>query len=71
MIRLDEFLEGVERELLERALKQARGNKSQAARLLGINRTRLLGRLKQLALETPAEAEIEFELVEDDTDEDK
>lgn len=49
-IRLDEFLERIERELLERALAQARGNKTKAAQLLGIHRARLIRRLVQLGL---------------------
>jgi hypothetical protein len=49
-IRLDEFLEGIERELLERALRKSRGNKSKAAELLGLSRPRLLRRLVQLGL---------------------
>ena len=35
----------------KRALRQARGNKAQAARLLGIHRTRLRRRLSQLGLD--------------------
>jgi DNA-binding NtrC family response regulator len=50
-IQLDEFLLDVERELVQRALKQAKGNKAQAARLLGISRPRLLRRVTQLGLE--------------------
>lgn len=51
-VQLDEFLESTERELVSRALKQAGGNKSQAARLLGINRARLLRRLNHLGIES-------------------
>lgn len=50
-IVLDEFLAEIERELLRRALAQARSNKSKAATLLGISRPRLLRRLKELGLE--------------------
>jgi len=50
-IVLDEFLEDVERELIRRALDRAKGNKAQAARLLGITRPRLYRRLLQLGLE--------------------
>jgi transcriptional regulator with PAS, ATPase and Fis domain len=49
-IVLDEFLGDIERELIQRALQQARNNKAQAARLLGINRARLLRRISQLDL---------------------
>jgi hypothetical protein len=52
-IDLDAFLTGVERELIERALAQARGNKTRAAELLGVNRARLLRRLAQLGLGPP------------------
>ncbi len=50
-IVLDQFLEKVERELIRRALAQAKGNKSQAARLLGISRARVIRRVRQLGLE--------------------
>ena len=50
-IALDEFLGDIERELIQRAIRQARGNKTQAARLLGVHRARLLRRLNQLGLE--------------------
>jgi DNA-binding NtrC family response regulator len=56
-IRLDEFLEGVERDLLERALRKARGNKSKAAELLALSRPRLLRRLVQLGLMAPPAVE--------------
>ena len=52
-IELDSYLAGIERELIERALKQARGNKTRAAELLGVNRARLLRRLAQLGLGPP------------------
>ncbi len=50
-IVLDEFLSGIESELIRRALDRAKGNKTKAARLLGINRPRLLRRLGQLGIE--------------------
>lgn len=56
-IRLDDFLAGIERELLERAMRAARGNKSKAAHMLGIHRARLLRRLVQLGLAAPAPEE--------------
>jgi len=49
-IDLDAFLAEVEKELMTRALAQAKGNKSEAARLLGVSRPRLLRRLLQLKL---------------------
>jgi DNA-binding NtrC family response regulator len=56
---LDQVLTEVERRSIERALKQARGNKSRAADLLGISRPRFYRRMKELDL--PDEAEIETE----------
>jgi DNA-binding NtrC family response regulator len=50
-IVLDQFLEEVERELIERALRQAKGNKTQAAELLGVSRARLHRRCEQWGLE--------------------
>ncbi|MHC4180463.1 MAG: AAA-type ATPase lid domain-containing protein [Planctomycetota bacterium] len=50
-IVLDEFLARVERELIRRAMAQAKGNKAKAARLLGMTRPRLYRRLLQLGLE--------------------
>lgn len=47
---LDAVLEGVERRLLELALAQARGSPADAARRLGVNRTRLWRRLTALGL---------------------
>ncbi len=56
-IDLDAFLAEIERELIERALRASRNNKTKAAELLGVNRPRLLRRLVQLGLATPAAAE--------------
>jgi len=50
-IVLEGFLAGVERELIARALKQARGNKARAARFLGLTRPRLYRRMVQLGME--------------------
>jgi DNA-binding NtrC family response regulator len=52
-IDLDALLLQIERELIERALKIARNNKTRAAELLGVNRPRLLRRLVQLGLAPP------------------
>jgi DNA-binding NtrC family response regulator len=62
-IVLDELLARIEKEVVLRALTQARGNKTEAAALLGMTRPRLYRRLVQLGLvvETPAE-QIVFEL---------
>jgi transcriptional regulator with PAS, ATPase and Fis domain len=56
-IQLDQFLAEIEKELLARAMRKARGNKSKAAQLLGLSRQRLLRRLAQLGLIAPAEVE--------------
>jgi DNA-binding NtrC family response regulator len=49
-IDLDNYLQSLELELIQRALKAARGNKAKAARLLGMTRARLYRRLEQLGL---------------------
>jgi DNA-binding NtrC family response regulator len=73
-IQLDAFLVEVERELIERAMRRAKNNKAQAARLLGISRARMLRRLEQLGLiDREVVAAIEFHPEEDEepeTDED-
>ncbi|WP_374510061.1 sigma-54-dependent transcriptional regulator [Niveibacterium sp.] len=51
---LDEALRRTERRYIESALALARGSMSQAARLLGINRTTLYGRIGVLGLRMPA-----------------
>jgi DNA-binding NtrC family response regulator len=50
-IVLNEYLARVERELIRRALARAKGNKSRAARLLGMTRPRFYRRMVQLGLE--------------------
>ena len=54
-IVLDKLLGRIERELIGRALARAKGNKSKAARLLGMTRPRLYRRLVQLGLEEDSE----------------
>lgn len=49
-IVLDEFLARIEVELIRRALAQAKGNKTKAAKLLGMTRPRLYRRMEQLGL---------------------
>jgi DNA-binding NtrC family response regulator len=49
-IVLEDFLARVERELIERALARAKGNKTRAAKLLGMTRPKLYRRLVQLKL---------------------
>jgi DNA-binding NtrC family response regulator len=50
-IRLDQVLEAVERSYIEAALRLTRGNVSQAAKLLGVNRTTLYSRISTLESE--------------------
>ncbi|MGQ9575258.1 MAG: helix-turn-helix domain-containing protein [Thermoguttaceae bacterium] len=52
-IVLDELLAQIERELIGRALARSKGNKTKAARLLGMTRPRLYRRMVQLGLESP------------------
>lgn len=69
-IVLDEFLAEIERELIGRAMSQAKGNKAKAARLLGLTRPRLYRRLLQLGMAQPeATEEVIFEEAEEDTQE--
>ncbi len=49
-IDLDRALEAYERQIIERALKAAKGNKTQAAQMLGISRPRLHRRIEQLGV---------------------
>jgi DNA-binding NtrC family response regulator len=58
-------LEVLERELILRALERARGNKSQAARLLGLTRRTLYSRLERHGLHKPGEGD---ETAEDEGD---
>jgi DNA-binding NtrC family response regulator len=60
-IDLEKFLGEIERELIERALARARGNKTLAAKLLGMTRPRLYRRLVQLGLAEPEDPEVVFE----------
>ena len=50
-IHLDSYLAGIEKQLVDRALKQAKGNKTKAAKLLGISRPKLLRRVQFFELE--------------------
>ena len=49
--RLDEILNGWEQRYIEAALRLADGNLSEAARLLGVNRTTLYGKIERLSKE--------------------
>ncbi len=50
-IVLPQFLAEIEKEVLQRALRRAKGNKAKAARLVGLSRARFLRRLQQLGIE--------------------
>ena len=50
-IQLDQYLNEIEKELVARALRQAKGNKTKASRLLGISRPKFLRRLNFFGLE--------------------
>lgn len=56
-IVLEEYLAQIEHELIVRALKRAKGNKTRAARLLGMTRPRFYRRLVQLGLAEPEPGE--------------
>jgi DNA-binding NtrC family response regulator len=49
-IELESFLARIELEMIQRALRLAKGNKTKAARLLGLTRPRLYRRMVQLGL---------------------
>ncbi len=56
-IDLEQYLQQIERELLTRALQQAKGNKTRAAQLLGISRAKFLRRLQFFGIEIEMEIE--------------
>jgi len=51
-VGLNEMMRTMERRLILQALEQAGGVKSEAARLLGLNRTTLLEKIKKMGIET-------------------
>lgn len=66
-IQLDALLAEIEKELLLRAMRRARGNKSRAAALLGLSRQRLIRRLVQLGLAPkPLDEPVIFEPLPDE-----
>jgi transcriptional regulator with PAS, ATPase and Fis domain len=52
-------LDVIERRTIERVLRETRGNKAQASRMLGISRMQLYGRLRKYGLETQAGRPVE------------
>ena len=48
---LDEYMEKIERQEINQALEQSQGNKTQAAKLLGISFRAMRYKLKKLELE--------------------
>ncbi|MCK6552574.1 AAA family ATPase, partial [Myxococcota bacterium] len=48
-LNLREAIDRVERELIEAALKRSNGNRTEAAALLGLNRTTLVEKLRKTA----------------------
>ena len=63
-IQLDEYLLDIESQLVQRAVVQAKGNKTKAAELLGISRAKLLRRLA--VFEQAASVKKETQLPSDD-----
>ena len=61
-IVLDEYLASIEKELIVRAIATAKGNKTKAAKLLGINRAKLLRRVQFFELESPSAEHDDAEL---------
>jgi len=51
-IALDSFLQQIERSLVQQALDRVNGNRTHAARLLGLGRTTLVERLRRLGKES-------------------
>ena len=56
-VSFDSLLRDYRRRVIEEALQKARGNKAKAARLLGMNRTRLNYQIRELGLERAAKEE--------------
>jgi Bacterial regulatory protein, Fis family len=66
---LDELLAEIETEAIHRALSQAKGNKTEAAELLGMTRPRLYRRMQHLGLVPPEGEQVPtFKPVDDDKD---
>jgi nitrogen regulation protein NR(I) len=51
-IDLDDLISGIERNLIQKALDRAGGVRTKAARLLGLNRTTFLEKIKKMDIET-------------------
>ncbi len=50
-INLEDYLQSIEKELLIRSVHQAKGNKTKAAKLLGISRAKLLRKLQRFGVQ--------------------
>ncbi|MEE9226780.1 MAG: helix-turn-helix domain-containing protein [Acidobacteriota bacterium] len=53
-IRLPQGIKEVERRFIELALERSRGNRTAAARLLGIHRNTLFHKIRQLRIRIPS-----------------
>lgn len=65
-IQLDQYLESIETQLIERALIQANQNKAKACKLLGISRAKLGRRIQHLNIGASGADPVIFELEEND-----
>lgn len=54
-IDLKDILESVEIDFINKALKKAKGNRKKAAKLLGLNRTTLVEKIKKKGIKWAAE----------------
>lgn len=59
---LTEYLESIERQEIERVLRECRHNRALAARCLGLTRARLYRRMQQLGLDAPEAASADDDL---------
>ncbi len=60
-IDLEKYLEKIELELVARALRMAKGNKTKASKLLGVSRAKLLRRIQHFDLQHPIAATSELD----------
>ena len=64
VIKLDSYLQMIECELIARAMQHAKGNKSKAAKLLGISRPKLLRRLQLLNVPVDSAGQMQTEQID-------